>query len=244
MALATLAAVASSAAGAGGASKNVTLACQAGDILVVRAQAEDGSLLFANPPTNDGTGLVWTSRGNVGTASVTTRCAAWTAVVDTTRTIIITVTPSGGSTALWWGIIGKAWRGSDGVGNTTALTTAGGVASAVTLNLTTTQANSVIDFGVGDFGAVDRSNTANYRTNAGAASEDQYFSNSVHYTLNDAHHADAGAIGTYAIGRNETYVWAMVIIEIKGSAAAAAVLLPRRRMTVARGRSVAGAVFR
>lgn len=200
--------------------KTVSLPCQAGDFLVVRAQGEDGNRLFANPPTNNGAALTWTSRGNVGTTGSTTRCAAWTAVADTTRTIVVSVAPTDASTTLWWGIIGKVWRGSDGFDSSNAgLST---VSAAVTLSVTTTTDNCALDFGVGDFSAADRSNTANYLTSAGSVVEDTYFINATHYTVNEAHHPDVGAAAAKSVGRNESYKWAMVVVAVKGSAAGAA----------------------
>lgn len=186
---------------------------QAGDVLSVACVTEDSGLSFT-APTNDGAALAWALKQDADGAS-NTRVDVWTATLDTTRTIIVT---GHGATTKEWGVIGRAWGGSDGVGATNKVE--GDTTANFSVNLTTTQANSAIDVYWADWAATAGART--YLTGAGAYTEKTNF-NDGQYSTGSGYHADAGAINTYTIGNSAPAGQdvTFVVVEILGAGVAA-----------------------
>lgn len=194
--------------------KTASVAVQAGDVLVAW-QIASGDTSDGVTPTNDGAALTWTQQ-QVNAALSNVWQGIWTAVADTTRTIVVSfsVTP----TSERWGGDVQVWRAAS-VGASSKVTAGSG---APTLNITTTQANSGIVVLIGDWAAVAGAPT--WRTNAGAfTSTVELAGDATTYSARGGYHADAGAIGTYAVGVTapvgETY--SIIALEVKGTLAAA-----------------------
>lgn len=194
--------------------KTASVAVNAGDLLVAMMVSADFSTTGATP-TNNGAALTWTQR-QVNSTSGNVWNAMWTAVADTARTIIVTFALGAGTTN--WGGDVQVWRTAL-VGTSTKVT---GGSGAPTLNITTTAANSAIAVAIGDWAAVAGAPT--WRTNAGTfTSTFELAGDATTYSARGGYHADAGAIGTYAVGvtapTGETY--SIIALEIQGSVVAA-----------------------
>jgi hypothetical protein len=172
--------------------QSVTVSANSGDLIIVRAGNENASQTFGLPTA---TGLTFTAGPSVGTSSTTGRSALWSATAGSTGSFTISVTETGAGSN-WWGFVASVWRNHGGVGNTGSLASGTGAPS---VSITTSGANSGIDFLTTDFNAVDGTSRT-YRSVNGAATEDNYFRDSVHYAIYEAYHADAGAAGAKAVG--------------------------------------------
>lgn len=201
-----------------GATKTVTITVQTSDIIVVGCILADASGTFS-APTNDGTALAWTSRINL-TAASNCAVAMWTAPVDSNRSIVITGNEA--NSGQLWGMYARAWRSSGGVGAVGSIE--GDTTADFSANITTTQANSVIDSAQGDWSAISSARTA--LTGAGAWTEKTNSNQSTQYNAVTGYHADAGAIGTYAVGSSAPTGQDLSIglIEIKAAAPVATAL--------------------
>lgn len=172
---------------------------QAGDVLVAYTMAEHASSTNINISDNTGGALTWTARvlENGGTSN-RSYVRMWTTTVDTNRTMTVTFTRTAGSPAPRFGGNVLTFRGSSGIGATSS-TNNGTGSAAPTLNITTTQANSVIVVANADRNAVDGALRA-WRTNAGIFAERTYSRTAGAYTVYGGNHADSGALNTYAVG--------------------------------------------
>jgi hypothetical protein len=180
-----------------------------GDALVAYGVAADSATTLAI--SNNGTALVWTPKEAVLAASF---CPVyiWTHVVSASRAgLTVTLTSVGGNT---YGGDLLLFRDSGGIGASSQATSASG---APTLNLTTTTANSVIVVVNGDWASVDGAARV-YRTNAGALTETSYVFATGSFTVYGGYHADAGPIGTYAVGLTgpAAQKYAMAAVEVLG----------------------------
>jgi hypothetical protein len=93
------------------------------------------------------------------------------------------------------------------------------------LNLTTTAANSTIVVANADFTAGTGART--WRTGAGALTETTFATVAAAYTVYGGYHADAGPIGTYAVGLTApSQTYSIAAVEIKSSVPGSA-LIPR-----------------
>jgi hypothetical protein len=199
---------------------------QASDVMVLFCIVE-ATAVGINAPTG-GTSVTWTARGSV-TAGSFCRLQTYTAVPAGGQSFSVSMAETS-ATNNWWGYNVFIFRGSDGVGAVPAAAT--GTGSTPTVNITTTQANSAIVVANGDFSAVDGT-TRTARTNAGAFTEQTYFRDSTHYAAYGGFHADAGSVGTYAVGWSApaAQTWSVAAIEVKGSAGGAAPPVLVRRVT-------------
>lgn len=170
------------------------ISVQAGDLIVVRAGNENGSETFGTPTA---TGWTFTAGPNTGIANTTGRAALWTATAPSTGTVTIQMT-TGGTTSNWWGFVVSVWRNHGGVGNTGSANNQSG---APTMSITMSGANSGIDWITTDFNAVDGTSRT-YRSVNGAATEDNYFRDSAHYTVYYAYHPDASTTGAKSVGES------------------------------------------
>jgi hypothetical protein len=207
-------------------SQNVSVAVQAGDLIVVAAVNEYDSGSTINTPTNDGAALIWTERQHNNTSASKCEIGIWTAVADSTRTIQITVTQT--SSSFYFGFEVYVFRNAS-VGNSTLAIPALNVLST---NITTTQANSAVVVIIGDFQVADGASRT-WKTAAGSLTETVYQRDAGHYTVYSGYHPDAGAVGTYSVGVNNiTGAEATVAaIEIKGGGASNSGLSPTASLT-------------
>ena len=198
----------------------------AGDILVAFAAVENGLEGSVALTHTGGAGMPFTAKQTLvpTPAGNWAWLWLWTSVVDSNKSMTVTFTRAGSN---WFGGNVLTFRGSDGVGATSGTNTTG----APTLNLTTTQDNSAIVWALVDFAAAAGTRTA--RTAAGAFTSQTAFLDAAHYGVYGGYHADAGAIGTYAVGQSapsgQTY--AIAAVEITGTAGGGgspADWLPRR----------------
>lgn len=187
---------------------------EASDVLVAFAITPD-NLAQVSTPTNSGAALTWTLQQQVAVTSYT-HTSVWTAIGDSSRSITVSFTRTG--TNLVFGGNVLTFRGSDGVG-ASSKTNVDEPTNGPTLNLTTTQANSAIVVANGDWDALDGASRT-WRTNAGALTEVSYFRNTVDYAIYGGYHANAEAIGTYAVGLSAptTQKYSIVAVEVKGTA--------------------------
>ncbi len=203
-----------------GVAKTVDVTVSAGDVLTVVGVIEDASFTLATPT---GGGLTYTLAQSI---SITDYCAVyvWTATSAGAQTFTLSVTLTGSGSHLW-GLNVLQHSGSDGVGASSKTNTTG----APSLGLTTTQADSAIVVGVGDWNAVDGT-TRTWRTvNGAAATEQTYFRDSSHYTVYVGRHPDAGAAGSKTTGLSAPtgQKYSIVAVEILGTAGGGATPPPR-----------------
>lgn len=177
------------------------------DVLVTYAMVESNSALTIS---NSGTALAWTQQQLVAVAGF---CwvSIWTHVVSQSRAAVTVSLASGGAGNFGGDLL--LFRGSDGVGASSKANAAG---AAPTLNLTTTTPNSAILVANADFTAGTGSRT--WRTGAGALTETTFANVAAAYTAYGGYHADAGSIGTYAVGLTApSQTYSIAAVEIKST---------------------------
>lgn len=163
----------------------------AGDLLVAYSSSEHG---YYAPTAISGGSLTWTKRQEVHIDITWATTTVWTAVVDADKSM--TVTFDGPDSSHLFGGNVLIFRNSGGVGASDKANVDG---AAPSMNLTTTQANSAIVVLSADWNAANGS-TRTWRTNAGSFTEQTYHYESGRYTVYGGYHANAGAVGTYAVG--------------------------------------------
>jgi hypothetical protein len=183
--------------GTTGTSKSADIVVQAGDLILVGAAAE-GNHNFGTVPTNDGAALTWTQKEDGEAGGSEAWLTVWGAVVDTSRTITVTVA---GSATLRWGFHYQVWRDHNGTGAAVG-STAGDTTANYSETFSTTEDNSPISCWQTDWNAVDGTRT--YLTSGvGAATETL---GNTPGDISDAMafrawwHADAGAAGSKTVG--------------------------------------------
>jgi hypothetical protein len=183
----------------------------AGDLLVacVVGSEEDDVIALSN----SGAGLPWVQQRIVALPSHTW-ASVWTTTLAANRTALSFIaTRSGGSG--YFGCNVLTFRGSGGVGASVGITGS----AAPSLTITTTQATSAIVVVAGDWYARSGASRA-WRTDAGALTEVTYYdSGGTRYTIYMGYHADAGAVGAYAVGLTmpNDQKYSMAAIEITSS---------------------------
>jgi formylglycine-generating enzyme required for sulfatase activity len=181
---------------------------QVGDVLVAYSGVEHAT---NNPITISGGSLTWTLQQSIHTDTSDADVYIWTAVASSTTSITVTFT-LGNLTVQYGGNV-LTFRNSSGVGASAATVVDGGPS----LNLTTTKANSAIVLVNADWNAVDGSSRT-YRAGTGSFTEQTYGYVSGTYTAYGGYYANAGAIGTYAVGLSTPTGQhsSIAAIEIKG----------------------------
>lgn len=162
------------------------------DVLIVYAGSADSANTLT--VSNSGAPLSW-----VLLRSVVVTNFAWLGVWGVVSSqslsgLTVTITRTAG-TGLYGGDL-LLFRGSSGIG---ASAVANASLSTPTVNITTTTANSAIVVANDDWSAVDGAARV-WRTNAGALTETTYATNVGLQTFYGGYHADAGPVGTYAVG--------------------------------------------
>lgn len=172
--------------------QTVSVTTAVGDTLVCYGMTDDSPRVLATP--TGGTGLNWVlSVSQAGTAN-TANAYMWTTNATTAQTFTFSLAASGGSSDSWCFDVLR-FSGVGGIGAKVGTHTTG----APTLNVTTTKANSAIVVCNVDWNTVSGTSRT-WRANAGALTETRYNLVSSAMTVYGGYHADAGAIGTYAVG--------------------------------------------
>ncbi len=195
---------------------------QAGDVLVAYGVIENVSNL--DSISVSGGSLVWTPQQTVNINSFT-YLAVWTATVDSNKSMTVNFTCSNDCVSHNYRFGGDVltFRNSGGVGGSNS-TNSLNTGSGSTLNLTTTQNNSVIVTVVGDWDATDGSSrvwrTVNSITpTSGNGLETTYNFISLGYTVYGAYYSNAGTAGSKTVGLsapvNQKY--SIAAVEIKAS---------------------------
>jgi hypothetical protein len=182
----------------------------AGDLLVAIMQGRNATSVGSL--TASGGSLTWTSQQSSAVSGFPSVAIA-TAVVDVNKSMTVTVTRSISSGTIVFGVNVFTFRSHGGVG---ASQKGNAAASAPSIVLTTTQANSAIAMLI----SPQISSTATYRTEAGAFTE---MTQSLAATsILGGYHADAGSIGTYTLGATapSTADWSGAVVEVKGTGGA------------------------
>jgi hypothetical protein len=183
---------------------------QAGDVLVAYGMVEN----ILVPITGvSGGSLTWTLQPSNSANSSDVWQAAWTATVDSDKTMTVAATKSSG-TSVSFGLGVLTFRNSNGIGNIVA--NVGG--SAPSVNLTTTQTNSAIVTVNGDFSATDGSTRA-WATTAGSFTEETYDLESGVATYYAGFYPNVGAVGSKTVGMSTpaSQAWALIAVEVLGA---------------------------
>jgi hypothetical protein len=137
----------------------------------------------------------------------------------------LTVTITSSHVARWFGGNVIRFSGSDGVGASAKAQAASGSPS---VNITTTQANSAIVAICGDWNAVSGTQTFTMGgSSTGWTALTDYPGDASHYGVAIGYIGDAGAAGskTIAMSAPTGQKWSLVVVEVKGTAGAAAASL-------------------
>lgn len=212
--------------------KTASVTLNTGEVLVVCGSTSDQGATL-NTPTG-GTGLTYALQQSVVVSQFCT-AYAWTTTSASDQTYTLSIATSGDNT-LPWGFIAYRFSGSDGVG-ASSKTNANNTAPS--LGLTTLFANSAIVAINADWDAEDGT-TRTWRTinsitpTAGNNLERTYFRDAAAYTVYSAYWNDVGATGAKTTGLSAPtgQKASIIAVEVRGTSAAAATSLPRRRPNV------------
>jgi len=200
---------------------------QAGDVLVAHGAIADS--LAGQDISVSGGSLTWSEEQRYDEDSVSRPwIAIWTATVDADKSMSVTFTCAECDTNnTVFGGNALTFRGSSGVG-ASAQNDNGDGSGAPTVNITTTQANSAVIVANNDWNASDGSSRV-WRTNAGAFTEQTFYVNiGVDYGVYGGYHANAGPVGTYAVGLTDpsTQRYGIVAVEVKGAMSSGGTKVP------------------
>lgn len=195
--------------------QTVSVTTAVGDRLVaVAATADSGTLL--NTPTG-GTSLTWTLQRS---STVSANCAVylWTATATTAETFTFSLAHSSGTDAYGANVL--RFSGSGGFGASSVNNSTGGPS----LDVTTTQDNSLVVGVFGDWNAADGT-TRTWRTinsvtpTSGNGGEKTYFRLTSTYTVYAAIWSNVGTAGLKTTGLSAPtgMKWAGIALEVKGT---------------------------
>ena len=187
----------------------------AGSRLVVYAGSGSNSTILTG--IADTSGRTWTLQQSIAIAAFST-AYVWTSnPVVSTGSITVTVTAN--NTSDDWGADLLEFGGSAGIGASSKTNVTSG---APTLNITTTGANSAIAVINMDINAVSGASRV-WRTNAGAFTEQTFSQATGVIGAYGGFHANAGAIGTYAVGLSAPtgMKYSIIACEVLGTVTAA-----------------------
>lgn len=221
MAAPTLIASSVSATGDIGTSETTaSFTFNSGDVFVVLGMTEDNAQTLGTPTATGLTFAAITPTSGVNPTNTGSSCKgyAWSATAAAGGSS--TITSTGGAVGHF--IVAYQYRGSDGVG---ACVTA--VSTALTVNLTRTQANSAVATILGDWGAPADVTVA---SDPAGGTQDAAFQHSGRYSGYAFHWADEGATGTTAYGIGSFTASGSnitkLVVEIKGAAGGGAAVTP------------------
>jgi hypothetical protein len=196
--------------------KSTTFDVQTGDVLVAFSVLENGSsggeITISSSPV-----LTWTQQEEYGQgAASTTYVSVWTAVAGSNTSVEVSFSCNNGFN---FGGNVLTFRGSSGIGAAEQNNNAEG-SGAPTVDITTTQANSIIVMANGDWNALDGSSGTYDESEAGAFTEltqDNSGAGST-YVMYGGYYS-VGAVGTYTIGITSpnTQRYGIVAVEVKGT---------------------------
>jgi hypothetical protein len=179
---------------------------QAGDVIVVYGMTEDQPISLSV----SGGSLTWTELQRVNVSNYG-RAYAWTATVDSNKTMSVTCTR--GALSGSYGCDALLFRDSAGVGASAKTNAASGSPS---LSLTTVGDNSAVVVGDVDWNAASGASRA-WRTTAGAFTEEAYATLTGHYTVYGGVHPDVDAAGAKTVGLTApSQKYSMVAVEVQG----------------------------
>ena len=173
----------------------------AGDVLVAFV-VEETSKGATETFTISGGSLVWTLQEEIDIIDYPT-VFVWTATVDSDKSMTVLFTRTATDDVnWWWGGNVLNFRGTSGVGAAEKTNVSSGAPS---LNITTTQANSVLVSVSGDWNATDGASrtwrTVNSITpTSGNGMEVTYFRDASHFASYGAYYSNAGSIASKTVG--------------------------------------------
>lgn len=185
------------------ATKQVTVAVQAGDIIVVTCNCEGNSASGETWTVADGDSNSYGSPLQLISVSAFNTAAAFAAVAGSNNaSLTITATAVNIGTSMWWGLNARVWRGSDGVGVSNKENgTDGGSGTEPSLAMNGITAHSAIVMTNGDWNAVDGASRTYRTADAGSFTETLYFRDAARFTVYGGSYLDVGASGgNLAIG--------------------------------------------
>lgn len=187
---------------------------EAGDIVLVWGSISNNNSGFTlSTPTVTGLTFSLATSVNVNNDNNDTQQYLWSATAAGSGSGAIACVTNGASGTLRAGIAVQVWRGSDGLG--TPVTIDG--STAKTISVTTTQANSVVMWGMSDWNQVgDATVTA---TPSGTVQHASAESGQADFFA--GYTGDLGSIGTYACGiasHTGTVDMSGIAVEVKGTA--------------------------
>lgn len=204
----------------GGASaKTVSVTVANGDVLVIVGITESDGTTLGTPT---GGGLTYTPAQSINVVGFTS-LYTWTAPSASAQSFTMSITP-GGIGGGFFGYNVLRFSGAT-IGTSTKTNVTG--PSAPSLALTTTQDNSAVVMGCGDWTAADGASriyrTVNSITPVAAGSgEDSYFRNTTNYATYVAHWSDCGTAGAQTYGlTTPSQRFSIINVEVKGTVAAA-----------------------
>jgi hypothetical protein len=211
MALATRVSFGSSAFNSNTTPKTVSVTVNTGDILVAMAFGANATTPVTTAPT--GGSISWTQISSQGSGSSQARGIGWHGTSGSNQTFSVSCVRPATNTD-YWGCMVWVYRDSDGVG---AL--AGNIAVSNTITLTTTQANSTLLVGSGDWNAVDGASRTRRTVNGSTGTEELYGRDSAQYSWYGQRYDDAGSIGSVTGGYSAPsgQASAIIAVEIKGT---------------------------
>lgn len=193
----------------------------ANDRLIVFGLAADGEITIG---AASGGSLTYSSFADLGTAGKTGRGTGWTATVDSSKTMTVTVScVTGGGVGTLWGFIVYQFRDSDGFGSRTSTNNSTN-SGAPSLSITSCGANSALAYASMDWNANDGA-TRTWRTinsitpSAANGLEKEYFRDASFYTVYSAYWNDDGSSGAQTVGLSSpaTQRFTILAVEVLGS---------------------------
>jgi hypothetical protein len=187
------------------ASKSVTYAVQAGDVLVAYGMTENSGITMSISG-----GVTWTQRQAVTTTGYA-RAYAWTGTAASAGTLTTTCTRTAGSGG--YGCDVYVFRGASGIGASASTHVSSGAPS---LAITTQAAGSAIVVANTDWNAA-QAPSRTWRSGAGAFTEKTYDWTLNGYTVFGGYHANAGAAGAKTVGLSAPsgQKYSIVAVEVK-----------------------------
>lgn len=218
-----------------------SIAVQSGDVLVATgfgANAFTGTNTTISISTASGSTSAWTLLENASWPPATNQYAyiqTWSATATATGNITVTFTRGAGSSVSVQiqGIV-KVWRNSGGIGAHAHNDNGAAGSSAPTINVTTTGANSALDYSSDDWN--DTTGTATFTASVGTPVSDLIDQTDPTGAFNYSFHVvDSGAAGAKTMGMSApaTQRWVATVVEVLGPTVAPSVsaqILPQAKM--------------
>jgi hypothetical protein len=190
------------------------IAVQTGDVIVARGMAEAGDVTINIATTAGSTGAWQLLADQPGTLDANrAHLRTWWTTASATGTINIAFSSSGSTQQ--FGGVAKVWRGGTGVGAATS-TNNGTGSGAPSLAITTTQANSGVDYAIADWNAT--AGTATFTATGATPVQDVNTTVAGAYRVYSAHVTNIGAAGAKTVGMSapSTQRYVISAVEVFG----------------------------